>query len=221
MTSAYEWIITTRSFYRTRIELLSAAFPRLHSLPNKISELFSRTKFDDWKKKDQLWGYNNIPAKAEILIICTKSFETGGLAISEKNSDVKTLFPLSLFSSKFKYSFCSPDLDFYWLWRRWALFDFGSVDDEVVSGLPAEEPAVRAGPAVVAQIPRQTLRLLLDHSIAQRYLSSTRVLQQGGGGFPTINYQSNKSQQSIGHCEFIGLLPFCQIFWIVYTVNDL
>ena len=68
MTSAYEWIITTRSFYRTRIELLSAAFPRLHSLPNKISELFSRTKFDDWKKKkDQLWGYNNIPAKAEIL----------------------------------------------------------------------------------------------------------------------------------------------------------
>ena len=69
MTSAYEWIITTRSFYRTRIELLSAAFPRLHSLPNKISELFSRTKFDDWKKKDQLWGYNNIPAKAEILII--------------------------------------------------------------------------------------------------------------------------------------------------------
>ena len=69
MTSAYEWIITTRSFYRTRIELLSAAFPRLHSLPNKISELFSRTKFDDWKKKDQLWGYNNIPAKAEILIL--------------------------------------------------------------------------------------------------------------------------------------------------------
>ena len=70
MTSAYEWIITTRSFYRTRIELLSAAFPRLHSLPNKISELFSRTKFDDWKKKkDQLWGYNNIPAKAEILKI--------------------------------------------------------------------------------------------------------------------------------------------------------
>ena len=69
MTSAYEWIITTRSFYRTRIELLSAAFPRLHSLPNKISELFSRTKFDDWKKKDQLWGYNNIPAKAEILIM--------------------------------------------------------------------------------------------------------------------------------------------------------
>ena len=73
MTSAYEWIITTRSFYRTRIELLSAAFPRLHSLPNKISELFSRTKFDDWKKKDQLWGYNNIPAKAEILIKCVYS----------------------------------------------------------------------------------------------------------------------------------------------------
>ena len=76
MTSAYEWIITTRSFHRTRNELLSAAWEilisRLYSLPNDISEFFSRysESYENWtEKKLNNSDFNIIPAIAEIIIV--------------------------------------------------------------------------------------------------------------------------------------------------------
>ena len=68
MTSAYEWIITTRSFHRTRIELSSAALSLTLTAEQNIWIIQIVRKID-LKKKYTFPDFNNIPAKAEILKI--------------------------------------------------------------------------------------------------------------------------------------------------------
>ena len=63
MTSAYEWIITTRSFHRTRIEFKSLAYTHCGT---KYLNYSDRPK-NCSEKKQTLPDFNNIPAKAEIL----------------------------------------------------------------------------------------------------------------------------------------------------------
>ena len=65
MTSAYEWIITTRSFHRTRIELSSAALSLTLTAEQNIWIIQIVRKIV-LKKKYTFPDFNNIPAKAEI-----------------------------------------------------------------------------------------------------------------------------------------------------------
>ena len=71
MNSAYECKITTRSFYRTRNELSSAAWEiwvsRSHSLPNKISEFFSGYKQNISLKKVKTFRFQCYSWFAEII----------------------------------------------------------------------------------------------------------------------------------------------------------
>ena len=67
MTSAYEWIITTRSFHRTRIELSSAALAYTHCRTKYLN--YSDRPKNCSEKKYTFPDFNNIPAKAEILKI--------------------------------------------------------------------------------------------------------------------------------------------------------
>ena len=67
MTSTYEWIITTRSFHRTKIELSSAALSLTLTAEQSIWIIQIVRKIV-LKKKYTFPDFNNIPAKAEILI---------------------------------------------------------------------------------------------------------------------------------------------------------
>ena len=67
MTSAYEWIITTRSFHRTRIELSSTALSLTLTAEQNIWIIQIVRKIV-LKKKYTFPDFNNIPVKAEILI---------------------------------------------------------------------------------------------------------------------------------------------------------
>ena len=66
MTSAYEWIITTRSFHRTRTELSSAALS-LTLIAEQNIRIIQIVRKIVLKKKYAFPDFNNIPAKAEIL----------------------------------------------------------------------------------------------------------------------------------------------------------
>ena len=96
MTSAYEWIFTTRSFHRTRIELSSAALS-LTLTAEQIIWIIQIVRKIVLKKKYTFPDFNNIPAKAEIFKspAIAKLYPKIDEISEEQNRSVSTLTHLS------------------------------------------------------------------------------------------------------------------------------